>query len=432
MSTPSLSSLSSSSSSLSERLRANLHEAGFDIFHGPFAPSLYNDVLESEGLIASGTLSKLPEECTPTTAANDGGDGGGDGDDDDDSDNDNDDDDDDDDDPSNKNKNNNKEPLKTEAFLIGNTKHLWPIFLEWLERKEHDNNNNNNNNGLTIATKDPLDSYERTVIRAVVRDSLGANNNNNNNNARQRQRQRQRQSVYNVDVDTDVYCSSEWEDPTRMVSMARVASCTGYSYLDPHTHLSVHPVYGTWHSYRAVLLLPAALAEEENDDSTAAAELKLAAPPPPPPPRLLPNPVTPAETLAARRAFDRALAVSTTQTTNTNEKKKNNNNNHNENDDDNRLLCEELGSGVYKDGDEGRKQTVAAAWIALRDSVSIGRENHRFGDHQLSYHYTKDPSCLLAGIEALRSGGEREKNRSAAANANANAKTETTEESTAT
>ena len=33
------------------------------------------------------------------------------------------------------------------------------------------------------------------------------------------------------------------------------------------------------------------------------------------------------------------------------------------------------------------------AWVAVRDACCVGRE-YRYGDNQLAYHYTKDPSSL--------------------------------------
>ena len=62
---------SCSSSSFDEiRLKENLFKAGFDICHGPFSPKLYNDRIEEDGLIASGTLFPLPETITDPDDSN--------------------------------------------------------------------------------------------------------------------------------------------------------------------------------------------------------------------------------------------------------------------------------------------------------------------------------------------------------------------------
>ena len=52
-------------------LEEALYATGFDIFHGPFSPKIYNDCIQSEGLVDSGLLSKLPEEFSTTNINND-------------------------------------------------------------------------------------------------------------------------------------------------------------------------------------------------------------------------------------------------------------------------------------------------------------------------------------------------------------------------
>jgi hypothetical protein len=235
-----------------ERLKKSLFGAGFDIFHGPFLPRVYNDLLESEGLVESGRLKKLPEEIVSTEATATG---------------------------TNANR---TQQIKTEAYLIGNTKHLWPIFLRWLreenERKHRMMMQDENTEKLSTATSvtvaattttpedhilidDPLDTYEQTAIEEAVERVLDGNKGDNHDSSKNNQRKCYR----------DLYWSSDL-DPSRMVSVARIASCTGFSYLDPGTHLSVHPTFGTWHSYRAVLLL--------GMDPTISTSSELSLPPP--------------------------------------------------------------------------------------------------------------------------------------------------------
>jgi len=307
-------------------LKENLFKSGFDICHGPFSPKLYNDLLSKEGLLESGVLCKLPEEIIETyTNTN-----------------------------TNTNSNSNSNNRKTKAYLIGNTKHLWPIFLQWLDNenkktKENeikteekrllllmqqqqqkkdddeerhgrgymstddeitkikcDDNGNDNDKTIVNATvpvdddgkekeknelgndnahgnadeiliSDPLDTYEQTEIEKVVKEVLllyssTRNNHTDNDNG---------DTDIDIDIDHknhdtktkdnnendnsnnnnllssfyyDLYWSSDLH-PSRLISMARIASCTGYSYLDNTTHLNIHPLYGTWHSYRAVLLV---------------------------------------------------------------------------------------------------------------------------------------------------------------------------------
>ncbi|CAN0351537.1 unnamed protein product [Phaeothamnion confervicola] len=42
--------------------------------------------------------------------------------------------------------------------------------------------------------------------------------------------------------------------PGRLVAVQRMAVVAGLCFLDPGTHLCVHPVYGPWLAFRAVLL----------------------------------------------------------------------------------------------------------------------------------------------------------------------------------
>ena len=361
-------------------MKESLWEAGFDVFHGPFDPNLYNDCIESEGLVESGALSKLPMEY--------------------------------------KGKGYTSAPtMPTEAYLIGNTKHLWPIFLRWLREENekrklqarHNDTDSNNKDTDRILIEDPLDNYEQKAIEGVVKRVL------------ERRWQQQQVSfptpaTMGCDHNYDIYWSSNF-DPAEMVSMGRIASCSGFSYLDPYTHLSVHPEYGTWHSYRAVLVL-------EKEESMAEAE---AADPSAPRLVLLPDPLSPEETRISRSAFDEALRISTAETNETTvvnadddtatdeapaeETGQESGDTTTNEEPDRTLLCEELGKGNYAAisttndkasttiEQDDRKSSVAAAWIALRDAVSIGRENYRFENDQLWYHYTKDDEFLLRGIK---------------------------------
>ena len=346
-------------------LRESLFEAGFDIFHGPFSPAVYNQLLESEGLVEAGLLSKLPDEIavdlTSTTMSTRDG----------------------------EKSTTVDEEVRQEldAYLIGNTKHLWPIFLRWLQSENetkiqerlssfHETDTEkckklSSENRPHFLIEDPLDTYEQTAIRDVV-ESVCANGR------------------------ILLYWSSDY-DPSRMVSMARVASCTGFSYLDPQTHLSVHPIYGTWHSYRAVLLIP-------KETSSQASQIPIS---------LLPNPMSPLDQKSAKKAFDNALEISTGTTTESHTASSSS-----LNEEDRSKLSEELGRGNYKDSEDGfltplpnsqsetedRKTRVANAWITLREVITLGRETHRFDDYQLFYHYTKDPIWLLEGIKDLGIG----------------------------
>ena len=81
-------------------------------------------------------------------------------------------------------------------------------------------------------------------------------------------------------------------------------------------------------------------------------------------PSLVPCLLQPEEEKAAQAAMTRALQVS-----------------------DKNKLCDQLHQG------KGISDEVAQAWIAVRETVALGRE-YRFGRNQLSYHYTKDKKYL--------------------------------------
>mmetsp|Transcript_70 Transcript_70/g.136 ORF Transcript_70/g.136 Transcript_70/m.136 type:complete len:258 (+) Transcript_70:194-967(+) len=181
-------------------LESDLYNQGFDIFH-PFSPSWYNDSIERDSL-------QKELVCLP----------------------------------------------KGKGFLIGNTKHLWPLFKEWYRRQ-------------LPSLENPLDTY----CRECIRHSLG------------KHFEISRFSVY----------SSAETSPDKLVSMQRVAMESGFAHHDPTTQLTVHHLYGPWNAYRAVVIL--------HEDSDA-----VDTQPPPRSPCLL----TPQEHECARKAMEYALEVS--------------------------------------------------------------------------------------------------------------------------
>jgi len=241
-------------------LENDLFAVGFDICHS-FHPSVYNEYIAKQNL----PLNPLASEETST------------------------------------------------GYLIGNTKHLWPIFMKWYNSSESKIDN-------------PLDNYCQTSIDAILTDHF--------------------RSPFSIQV----YWSSE-SCADKLVSMQRAAYCSGLSYLDSKSHLTIHPIYGTWHSFRAVVVVT-------NKDKTNVGTRSLSASIP-----ALTRLLTPQEEKEAQAALCRALQLS----------------------DENRL-CDQLHG-------KGPSEEVAAAWIAVRDCISQGNE-YRFDDNQLWYHYTKDTMYL--------------------------------------
>lgn len=197
------------------------------------------------------------------------------------------------------------------GYLIGNTKHLWPFFKAWYTLQPP-------------SIPDPFDKFCRECIEKSLHKSYSP-------------------SVFTI------FWECKKESDT-LVSMQRVASVSGFAYHDPITQLTVHPIYGTWNSYRAVVIIHA-------DD--ASQEIA--------PPQLVPCLLSTKEKECAREAMERALQVSDTEN-----------------------LCRQLHGGA----NDANRSTVCKAWIAMRDCVERGRSEYRFDEDQLMYHYTKDVKFL--------------------------------------
>ena len=106
----------------------------------------------------------------------------------------------------------------TLAVLLGNSTALWPAFLRWLAAQPDPE-----------SVTDPLDTYTASVISAAVADLTGG----------------ARHDIFWV------------TDSSRLVSMQRVALVSGLCYHDAETQLSIHPAFGAWVAFRAVVVLDA-------------------------------------------------------------------------------------------------------------------------------------------------------------------------------
>ena len=213
-------------------------------------------------------------------------------------------------------------PETGRGYLIGNTKHLWPSFKAWYAMQPP-------------CIQDPLDTYCREFIEKSLQ-------------------------KYYPPTAFKIFWESKRETDI-LVSMQRVASVSGFAYHDPITQLTVHSAYGTWHSYRAIVII------HDDDDDDEAQETETA--PPTPVPRLLSK----QEEECAREVMRRALQVSDTKN-----------------------LCPQLHGGM----EDPNIASVCTAWIAMRDCIERGRKEYRFDEDQLMYHYTKDVK-FLRNIDAL-------------------------------
>jgi len=203
----------------------------------------------------------------------------------------------------------------TTTLLLGNSRALWPVFLGWLSSQPEPEN-----------LKDPLDTFLKSSIVDVVARFCGT-------------------TAYDIHW--------PWESGERLVSMQRVATACGMCYHDGETQLSIHPRFGAWLAFRAVVVLDAPGLDC-------------------PPPERLGCLLSEREKAAAREAMAAALRAS-----------------------DEVNLCSQL------HGVKGMERDVRLAWAALRDCVELGRDE-RYSDAQLTYHYTKEQAVLLQAMREHR------------------------------
>ena len=267
---------------VAHRFLANeLSRHGFDISHY-FLPRWYNDSIIADGV---SVLPPLPSP-SPTTA------------------------------------------ITTAAFLVGNTKRMWPIFLDWIEKERE------------LAGKDkllnnePLDTYTMESIGKVVKENSWRFVGDDNGSRRS-----------TGEPSYEIFWSSDTSE-NRLISMQRIASISGLCYLDKASNMAIHPKFGPWLSFRAAILFHVGVDIDTYREGHDSAQ---------PVPMPVPNLLSKAEETNARKFVAKALEKKTSK----------------EEDDD-----------------------VVKCLIAARDSVVLGRDEHRFSYSQLMYHYTKDIKYL--------------------------------------
>jgi len=190
------------------------------------------------------------------------------------------------------------------ALLIGNHKTLWPIFLKALPEEPFKDTDN------------PLDTYTERTFDILAKRYL---------------------------QEYTIHFSHTLDS---IVSMQRIAVLSGLVYQDSETHSTVHPVYGPWLAFRAVIVT--------NQSSETM-------PKPVPQPCLL----SPFQKTQAQKAFAKALEISSAESL-------------------------ELASLSQVSRDDARTQ----AWINVRLACDLAPA-YCYSQNQLWYHYTKDPKYLL-------------------------------------
>ena len=192
------------------------------------------------------------------------------------------------------------------ALIIGNSRAMWPCFLRWLKRKGGD-------------IKNPVDTFAEEKIKAAVGTFAG-------------------ESKY------DIFWASDMS-PQRLVDMNRASLVSSLCYFSDEMFLSIHPKFGSWVAFRAVVVI-----------DLPATDLG-------PPPSHLPPLLSEEEAAAARSAFAEALQAS-----------------------------KDVEVSV-----EGMPLHLAKKWEAMRDCVGRGRE-HKYSELQSEYHYVKDPKLLARAL----------------------------------
>lgn len=324
-------------------LSSELHHSGFDLCH-PIDTSWYNNLIQSEGLIESRALKRLPESSSSVLVDNDYEEG-------------------------------DEAHLGTvnccNAILIGNTKNIWPFFVSWIKTYDQ---KWSNEGGLSRLTNPFDDFVEEQIVCALERCFLSSKPPELDRGISSyelfRSDGRRTMIVINDDGTLSYYPHEE----SFLVSMTRVATTTGIYWNDNEaTKLCVHPEYGTWTAFRAVVVFT-----RGNDSSTLSSSPRVIPPAPPPCPR----PVSDAEMNIAKSVFNYALNSDTEQGYGSTIGK--------EWDE----LCEYLHGSIVPGSTWEKVPETMKSWIKLRDCISIGREQWKYNEAQLFYHYTKDREIL--------------------------------------
>ena len=114
------------------------------------------------------------------------------------------------------------------AILVGNSRAMWPAFLRWLKAQKDPD-----------ALSDPVDTFAAEAIRGAVGRFAAASA-----AAAGRKAAAAHDSFWACDM-----------SPARLVDMNRAARVAGVCYFSDAMFLSVHPTFGAWVAFRAVVVL---------------------------------------------------------------------------------------------------------------------------------------------------------------------------------
>lgn len=275
---------------------------------------------------------------------------------------------------------------RSNALLIGNTKTIWPTFLEWLQKKvavlkvEVEKTGGDfgayEENLNLFLENDPFDSFCKETVTEIVLEHCT--------------KSQDQVSSFEIFLTTDTNCfridesGNEVLGEKFLVAAQRVATVSGaFWYDNVGTMLSVHPEYGPWHSFRAVVVFGVSDGDDDgNKDTLEEDEILI-----PPVPSPLPRPVPQEEIDGAKQVLDLALRLCSSCDV------------INECKNDTKLekyLCSENDHNVSQ-----KITPTNKAFIDLRDCISLGKEEYRYGNEQMFYHYCKDAIILRRELERL-------------------------------
>jgi len=361
-------------------IKQKLQSSGFDLCH-PVHTAWYNHMIQTEGLVESGALKILPEPSPSLQSDEDGCDDKGD-------------------------------MLSSyNAVLIGNTKAVWPSFVNWLAMKvEEKKKRNDFSVGIRtqqekavedVIHSNPFDTFcEESLSRSLQELCYGddaskitsyelfwANGKRRKfatNNPLSQYEERDHVSNSGPQAKQQYHCFDNKQD-SFLVSMQRIASISGqYWHDEENTKLCVHPVYGTWMAFRALVIFETENSCNNNNNNSCVI---------PSAPSPCPCPLSEEEMKEAKKIFDYALEMNISgQGSNIGSYGTQSNKSWDE-------LCTFLHNQVCKGSDWEEVPESMKPWIELRNAIRIGRSEWKYDEAQLLYHYTKDPNILRRELE---------------------------------
>ncbi len=336
-------------------LQGKCAQEGFDLCD-PIHTQWYNDLIEDEGHVDKGTLKKI--SAPPTICERTHGDA---------------------------------EMIQYNACLIGNSKFLWPKFISWLSSQyenksmNKDHGESSNNDAMNqLLNENPFDTFVTSTLSEIFRSffsdrieggdeiasklasyefywSNGVHYNVALNGSSATDNSERNQTG-------DYHCFAGDKPSSFLLSMQRAAKVTGnFWHDDEGTKLCVHPKFGTWTAFRAVVVFHKI--QEPSDIENVIPE----------PPSLCLCPVAAGEIQKAKEIMEYALKISGGSSGYS---------------DSSDSLCKYLHNSVSSGSDWSKVSPTMRPWIQLRDSISVGRDDYKYCDDQILYHYTKDIHIL--------------------------------------